>query len=76
MAFSEYDRLIQYVARHPLQEQVVDTFVPNDARVAGGFSGLGDSDDVETLNSVVLCTGANACGKVRHSIVMRASSMH
>ncbi|KAJ7600737.1 DNA mismatch repair protein MutS [Mycena floridula] len=44
--------------RHPLQELVVDTFVPNDARLAGS----GDSEE-EKRNKVVLCTGANACGK-------------
>lgn len=53
--------------RHPLQEQVVDTFVPNDARIIGGGgggtnSGLKRVD--EEWNSVLLCTGANACGKV------------
>lgn len=62
--------------RHPLQEQVVDTFVPNDARVMGGcgtgysFDGneIDESENASTTgcyNSVVLCTGANACGKVR-----------
>lgn len=53
--------------RHPLQEQVVDTFVPNDAHVIGG-AGIGSSptmpDDDNQWNSVLLCTGANACGKV------------
>ncbi|KAK0244297.1 muts domain V-domain-containing protein [Armillaria nabsnona] len=55
--------------RHPLQEQVVDTYVPNDAHLTGGFYDPSDllSDNTrssdKTWNSVVLCTGANACGK-------------
>ncbi|KAK7048433.1 muts 5 [Favolaschia claudopus] len=55
--------------RHPLQEQVVDTFVPNDAHLAGGSGDrsvlVGDeaTNEAEEWNSVVLCTGANACGK-------------
>lgn len=58
-------------ARHPLQELVVDAFVPNDAHLVGGV-GLGqpyepihDSNAANdsNLNSIVLCTGANACGK-------------
>ncbi|KAJ7147040.1 DNA mismatch repair protein MutS [Mycena crocata] len=55
--------------RHPLQEQVVDTFVPNDAHLAGGSGDrsvlVGDeaTNEPEEWNSVVLCTGANACGK-------------
>lgn len=67
--------------RHPLQEQVVDTFVPNDALVVGG-AGIGSSfgsDDGEQGNSVMLCTGANACGKVNlypwnssHALILRA----
>ncbi|KAI6030817.1 DNA mismatch repair protein MutS [Pisolithus orientalis] len=57
--------------RHPLQELVADAFVPNDARLVGGV-GFGQSyvpDDAFSVadglpfNSVVLCTGANACGK-------------
>ncbi|KIK91641.1 hypothetical protein PAXRUDRAFT_796689 [Paxillus rubicundulus Ve08.2h10] len=58
--------------RHPLQEQIVDAFVPNDARLVSGM-GLGQSsendsssdadDETATWSSVVLCTGANACGK-------------
>ena len=51
--------------RHPLDEQVVDTFVPNDAHIIGG---IGSSptmpDDNNQWNSILLCTGANACGKV------------
>lgn len=55
--------------RHPLQEQVVDIFVPNSAQLVGGV-GLGDSaesqaevDSLSMFSSIVLCTGANACGK-------------
>jgi DNA mismatch repair protein MSH5 len=55
------------MSRHPLYEQVVDTFVPNDARLLGG-AGIGASVDppnrIHQWNSVLLCTGANACGKV------------
>ncbi|KIM89101.1 hypothetical protein PILCRDRAFT_211886 [Piloderma croceum F 1598] len=58
--------------RHPLQEQAVDTFVPNSASLVGGagtnsqFAGYRDqqqTDCTTTWNSVVVCTGANACGK-------------
>ncbi|CAK5284093.1 unnamed protein product [Mycena citricolor] len=55
--------------RHPLQEQVVDTFVPNDAHLVGGSGNrsvlVGDETTLEEeeWNSIVLCTGANACGK-------------
>ncbi|KAJ6508696.1 muts domain V-domain-containing protein [Mycena sanguinolenta] len=55
--------------RHPLQEQVVDTFVPNDAHLAGGSGNrsvlVGDeaTNEAEEWNSIVVCTGANACGK-------------
>ncbi|KAI0260251.1 DNA mismatch repair protein MutS [Gloeopeniophorella convolvens] len=60
--------------RHPLQEQTVDTFVPNDILIVGG-AGIGSyptvHDAEEDLlseggilgNSMVICTGANACGK-------------
>ncbi|KAI6129695.1 muts domain V-domain-containing protein [Pisolithus croceorrhizus] len=51
--------------RHPLQELAVDAFVPNDARLVGG-AGFGQSfnaADGLPSNSIVLCTGANACGK-------------
>ncbi|KAG0700111.1 DNA mismatch repair protein MutS [Suillus ampliporus] len=55
--------------RHPLQEQVVDIFVPNNAQLVAGV-GFGDSaerqrevDHVPTWSSIALCTGANACGK-------------
>jgi DNA mismatch repair protein MSH5 len=50
---------------------VVDTFVPNDAHVIGGDGTrqylAEDENDENThrdWNSVILCTGANACGKV------------
>ena len=55
--------------RHPLQELVVDTFVPNDTYIAGGTYQLdvdgeqGGGPEEEAPN-VVICTGANACGKV------------
>ncbi|KAI0755181.1 DNA mismatch repair protein MutS [Daedaleopsis nitida] len=63
--------------RHPLQELVVDTFVPNDTLIIGG-AGIGvtveqendgndededSSDRCYVKNSVMVCTGANACGK-------------
>lgn len=63
--------------RHPLQEQVEDTFVPNSCRLVGGagvgsqleFDGYGEEEyhdgQITDWNSVALCTGANACGKVR-----------
>ncbi|KAG6814232.1 hypothetical protein H0H92_015347 [Tricholoma furcatifolium] len=56
-----------YQGRHPLQEQVVDTFVPNDARLVGG-AGLAPvsqaaASDYTDWDSVLLCMGANACGK-------------
>ncbi|KAI0822038.1 DNA mismatch repair protein MutS [Trametes gibbosa] len=62
--------------RHPLQELVVDAFVPNDAFILGGSgSGVLNAEDTDAVgefdeerhcqkNSVVVCTGANACGKV------------
>lgn len=68
--------LIFYIYRHPLQEQTVDTFVPNDILIVGG-AGIGscpavhgEGDDLMSEgsvrgNSVVICTGANACGKVK-----------
>jgi DNA mismatch repair protein MSH5 len=53
----------------------VDTFVPNDVRLVGGrgtssgdddnMTGSDDSEDQEgKARSIVVCTGANACGKV------------
>ncbi|KAF8895319.1 DNA mismatch repair protein MutS [Infundibulicybe gibba] len=75
LSFAEVSRLNEYRrpvmveqniihilrGRHPLQEQVVDTFVPNDAHVVGG-TGIGGKSG-KNSHSVVLCTGANACGK-------------
>ncbi|KAI0315802.1 muts domain V-domain-containing protein [Amylostereum chailletii] len=60
--------------RHPLQEQVVDTFVPNGILLVGGagngaFPAVHGEDDGSSSegtllgNSVMVCTGANACGK-------------
>ncbi|PAV17141.1 dna mismatch repair msh5 [Pyrrhoderma noxium] len=58
--------------RHPLQEQVVDTFVPNDTLIRGGAGvlasymdiGVGAEDpNLKEAKSVVILTGANACGK-------------
>ena len=68
--------------RHPLQELIVDTFVPNDAYFVGGAGfGVVLEDDVTNTeledkhryvkNSVVICTGANACGKVSLLICSR-----
>ncbi|EMD39519.1 hypothetical protein CERSUDRAFT_111843 [Gelatoporia subvermispora B] len=57
--------------RHPLQELVVDTFVPNDAFAIGG-AGIGSEIEHHTnrgslyeqeYNGIIVCTGANACGK-------------
>ena len=68
--------------RHPLQEQIVDTFVPNDARIVGGV-GFGMSYEDESSSemggeaawsSVILCTGANACGKVSPSLIFHLNS--
>jgi len=54
----------------------VDTFVPNDVFLVGG-AGIDSYPDVRGVeddlmsegstlgNSVLICTGANACGKVR-----------
>ncbi|KAJ3525628.1 hypothetical protein NM688_g8376 [Phlebia brevispora] len=62
--------------RHPLQELVVDTFVPNDVFLVGqdvpeeplNEGGYEDEESDFAIirkerNSVVVCTGANACGK-------------
>jgi DNA mismatch repair protein MSH5 len=48
--------------RHPLQELIVETYVPNDTNIDGG-RGLGVARTAEDINSVVVITGANACGK-------------
>ena len=57
----------------------MDTFVPNDAHMIGG-AGVGavveseyDDDPSESelgclRNSMIVCTGANACGKVGSSL--------
>jgi hypothetical protein len=61
--------------RHPLQELCVDTFVPNHAYIVGGVGMDGETDGERESDdgadplkrkkcSVVVCTGANACGKV------------
>ncbi|KAF9468500.1 DNA mismatch repair protein MutS [Collybia nuda] len=61
------DNVINIVqGRHPLQEQVVDTFVPNNAYLVGGLgvdTSSMKSEGNRKLNSLLLCTGANACGK-------------
>ncbi|PWN36973.1 P-loop containing nucleoside triphosphate hydrolase protein [Meira miltonrushii] len=53
--------------RHPLQELIVETYVPNDCALSGGkgvkedgmiAAGSGGDD-----NSIMIITGANACGK-------------
>jgi len=69
-------RLIYFLTSHPLQEQVVDIFVPNDAQLIAGV-GFGASaepqttvDHPATWSSIVLCTGANACGKVSSSYTL------
>ncbi|KZV73807.1 hypothetical protein PENSPDRAFT_648571 [Peniophora sp. CONT] len=72
---SEDNVLIIKQGRHPLQEQVVDTFVPNSITLVGG-AGNGiypvlrersdESEEVEdntNVHSVMVCTGANGCGK-------------
>ncbi|KAF8890007.1 muts domain V-domain-containing protein [Gymnopilus junonius] len=79
LSFAEASRLYEYrrpeivsensieiiQGRHPLHERVVDTFVANDARVRGGAGIAADVafPDNEQWNSILLCTGANACGK-------------
>ena len=51
--------MLKCVSRHPLQELVVDTFVANDFCISDG--------DGDAWNNVVVCTGANACGKVSNT---------
>lgn len=58
-------RIVQ--GRHPLQEQIVDTFVSNDAYVVGGRGVRLENDDDTESNSVLICTGSNACGKATSS---------
>lgn len=65
-------------SRHPLYETVVDTFVPNDTHLIGGAgfnSDVAQTDNKQQWNSVLLCTGANACGKVsfHHLAALRFS---
>lgn len=48
---------------------MVDTFVPNDVYIAGGTHEVGVSGEQDDGSggeapNVVICTGANACGKV------------
>ncbi len=73
---SDFYHCIDRGRRHPLQELVVDTFVPNDAILLGHSADSdrptnhddGDSElshPIMEKNSIVICTGANACGKVR-----------
>jgi len=63
-----------------LLEQIVDTFVANDIFLVGE-SGTGinpvvhvsknsdHSDETLLGNSVMVCTGANACGKVERCLI-------
>ncbi|KAF5385688.1 hypothetical protein D9757_005471 [Collybiopsis confluens] len=84
------DNVIEIIqGRHPLQEMVIDTFVPNDTRITGGdgrFSMFANSSDTDTdtrldenslalWNSILLCTGANACGKVRKAFLFLLDAM-
>ena len=73
---------IDFCWRHPLQEQVVDTFVPNDTLIRGGVGvlascidiGVGAEDpDLKEAKSVVILTGANACGKVPPFLILSES---
>jgi DNA mismatch repair protein MSH5 len=78
MFLPSYRLMIEHF-RHPLHEQIVDTFVPNDVALVGG-AGIGGLPDVREAedsamtrlgfpkNSLLVCTGANACGKVRQTI--------
>ncbi|KAH8825333.1 DNA mismatch repair protein MutS [Flagelloscypha sp. PMI_526] len=57
--------------RHPLQEQAADSFVSNDARIGGVHPASAERSEGDEEwsagdvlgNRVVICTGANACGK-------------
>lgn len=79
--YAHFNEQPSWPTRHPLQELVVDTFVANDAYVVGGLGQSeiahskfekADNDAKSTLrqdcNSVVVCTGANACGKVSENL--------
>ncbi|CAE6476796.1 unnamed protein product [Rhizoctonia solani] len=48
---------------HPLQSLLVPTFVPNDAHLVGG-KGIKAENEGEDEKSIMICTGANACGKI------------
>jgi len=71
--------MILSIKSHPLQEQCVDTFVPNDSFVIGGCGvgseSMGLAEDIPSnslyeRNSVVICTGANAC-KLYYAVSLR-----
>lgn len=53
--------------RHPLQELIVETFVPNDCALSGGKgvkeNGMIADRSGDDCNSIMIITGANACGK-------------
>jgi DNA mismatch repair protein MSH5 len=56
--------------RHPLQELVVESFVPNDCHMAGGNSTVPAAPEHEVeeeLKNIMILTGANGCGKVGES---------
>jgi DNA mismatch repair protein MSH5 len=48
--------------RHPMQELIVEAFIPNSTAIEGG-RGEGVESDEERYNSITIITGANACGK-------------
>ena len=56
--------------RHPLQELCIDTYVPNDCRLAGGTNAVEiDSEaggKLEQLASAIPPTGPNLSGKSVH----------
>ncbi|KAL5501790.1 hypothetical protein ACEPAH_9050 [Sanghuangporus vaninii] len=70
-AMTEDNVLYVRQGRHPLQEQVVDTFVPNDIHLRSGtnIDVNADNDEIEdgcsseNVRSMLVLTGANACGK-------------
>ncbi|ELU42120.1 meiotic recombination-related protein [Rhizoctonia solani AG-1 IA] len=50
---------------HPLQALLVPTFVDNDAYLVGGQGIRVEKGNYEeAMKSIMICTGANACGKV------------